>query len=669
MITDNREDKRDDAAPAQVPEILAPAGGRRAFLAALAAGADAIYCGLKSFSARMAAENFTVDELAALTQLAHDQGRKVYVPVNTLVKSDELAGVGRLLDQLNRYVQPDALIVQDLALISLARQTGFSGEIHLSTLANVSFPAALDAIRKFPEVRRVVLPRELSIDEIKAMAGACPNNLSLEVFVHGALCYAVSGRCYWSSYMGGKSGLRGRCVQPCRRIYAQDHRKARFFSCQDLWIDVLTKILAGVPNVASLKIEGRKKGSHYVFYTVSAYRLLRDHPGDSKVKKSALAFLDYALGRRGTHYHFLPQRPQNPVDTNIQTGSGLMIGNVKGGRSKPYVIPREALLSEDLLRIGYEDDAWHTTFRVGRYVPKKGQLFLKFPGQRAPAPDTPVFLIDRREPEVEGRINALENQINRQPPIPVRDSAFQMKPPKKLRRKGEAVEMRVTREGEGGRLKNRDLAGRWLTPESPPIGKMDRRRCWLWLPPLVWPDDQEKMAARIAGALKNGFRNFVLNSPWQQVFFGREKGLMLWAGPFCNIASELAVEQVADLGFSGVIVSPELGKADYGALPGKSPLPLGMVVSGNWPLCVSRTLAEDLKAEKLFDSPKGEQAWARRVGADVWVFPNWSLDLTAKVDLLKKAGYQLLVHLSEPLPLNVRLKDRPGFWNWDIGLQ
>ena len=115
-----------------LPEILAPAGNRESFLAALAAGADAVYCGLKHFSARMAAENFTLHELAVLIRLAHDQGRKVYVPVNTLIKSDELNAAGRMLDQLNRMAAPDALIVQDLAMVSLARQTGFSGEIHLS---------------------------------------------------------------------------------------------------------------------------------------------------------------------------------------------------------------------------------------------------------------------------------------------------------------------------------------------------------------------------------------------------------------------------------------------------------------------------------------------------------------------------------------------------------
>ncbi|OQY04275.1 MAG: peptidase U32, partial [Desulfobacteraceae bacterium 4572_123] len=197
------------------PEILAPAGSRASFLAALAAGADAVYCGLKSFSARMQAKNFKTEELAALTELAHEQGARVYVTLNSMLKPDDLNPVGRILTRLERDVHPDALIVQDPAMVKLARQTGFSGELHLSTLANATFPAALKNIRAALDADRVVLPRELNVDEIKTMARACPKDLKLETFIHGALCYGVSGRCYWSSYYGGKSGLRGRCVQPC----------------------------------------------------------------------------------------------------------------------------------------------------------------------------------------------------------------------------------------------------------------------------------------------------------------------------------------------------------------------------------------------------------------------------------------------------------------------
>jgi len=651
------------------PEILAPAGGKKAFLAALAAGADAVYCGLKSFSARMAAENFSIDELAQLTRLAHDQGKKVYIPINTIIKSDELDAVGKLLDQLNRWVRPDALIVQDLAMISLARQTAFSGEIHLSTLANISFPAALELIDRFPEIKRVVLPRELSIDEIKTAAAACPDRLSLEVFIHGALCYAVSGRCYWSSYMGGKSGLRGRCVQPCRRVYTQENQKKRFFSCQDFWVDVLTKIVTNVPKISSLKIEGRKKGAHYVYYTVSAYRLLRDHGDDPKAKKTALSFLEYALGRKGTHYNILPQRPQNPIDLNIQTGSGLLIGSVKGERTKSYIVPREALYAGDMLRVGYEDDPWHNTLRVGKYVPKKGQLFLKFTAGRKPKNSTPVFLVDRREPELEKEISALENQLGNYSGGDSAQSAFKMIPPPKASPKGVFQEMHVTRSMQGLKQNTRDQAGVWLSSDTPRIFAGDRRRSWYWLPPVIWPDDQAKMHSLVDDALKKGCRNFVLNSPWQRVFFSKGKSLNLWAGPFCNISNELAIEQLAGMRFSGVIVSPELGQSDYEALPSKSPLPLGIIMSGNWPLCVSRILADDLKTACLFASPKGEHAWVRRYGSDFWVFPNWQVDLTSKTDELKKAGYKMLVHLSEPLPKKVKLKERPGLWNWKIGLK
>ena len=294
------------------PEILAPAGGKDAFLAALAASADAIYCGLKSFSARMAAKNFTLSELAGLADLARQRGTKLYLAVNTLLKPKDLAPFGQQLLQVNRLIRPDALIIQDLAVAALAKQVGFKGEVHLSTLANVSMSQILARLSKTFGVQRVVLPRELNVDEIKQMAAACPHDLGLEVFVHGALCYGVSGRCYWSSYLGGKSGLRGRCVQPCRRRYKQGAKAQRYFACQDLSLDVLAKVLAKVPQVRAWKIEGRKKGPHYVYYTVTAYQMLRDEGQDPQAKKTALALLAHALGRPGTHYNFLSQTPLRP---------------------------------------------------------------------------------------------------------------------------------------------------------------------------------------------------------------------------------------------------------------------------------------------------------------------------------------------------------------------
>lgn len=650
------------------PEILAPAGGKNSFLAAIAAGADAVYCGMQRFSARMAAENFTIEELMPLARLAHDRGVKVYIALNSLIKPDELDASGRLLDQLSVWVKPDALIIADLALISLAQQTGFEGEIHLSTLANVSFPEALKAAGQFPRITRVVLPREISVDEIKAMAAECPPGLSLEVFVHGALCYGVSGRCYWSSFLGGKSGLRGRCVQPCRRIYEQKGDRRRFFSCNDLWTDVLTKVLVNIPRVSGVKIEGRKKGPHYVYYTVSAYRLFRDHSDDPKMKKTALSFLEYALGRKGTHYNFLPQRPQNPIDVNVQTGSGMMVGRVSGPASAPFIHPRMELLPHDLLRIGYEDDAFHATLSVNKYVAKNIKFILKLTGKARPQAGTPVFLIDRRDTELDQQMNRLCKELKPPPAQYIAQSQFKTKLKRKASAKLSGIDMTVRRDirfekpGPGREI------GVWIADDERRTGVFNNSRMWFWLPPVIWPADEGRWKSLIDRALAKRCAQFVLNAPWQTAFFHRSRGVKLWAGPFCNIANPLAVEAMMSMGFSGVIVSPELGEAECAALPALSPLPLGIVVSGNWPLCVSRTISEDIKTGSFFSSPRGEQAWACRHGADVWVFPNWTIDLVEKKETLQKFGYKMFVHLEEPLPKQIHLKKRPGLWNWSVGL-
>ena len=652
------------------PEILAPAGSRASFLAALAAGADAIYCGLKQFSARMEAKNFQLEELAALTALAHDRRAKVYVTLNSLLKADDLDAVGEMLTVLQQRVKPDALIVQDPGLIPLAEQAGYAGEIHLSTLSNVSFAAALQTVRRFPQVRRVVLPRELSIDEIKTMAARCPEGLSLEVFIHGALCYAVSGRCYWSSYLGGKSGLRGRCVQPCRRMYRQGEQPSRFFSCLDLSLDVLVKVLGEIPQVRGWKIEGRKKGPHYVYYTVSAYQILRDleSQDDSKAtaNKSALELLEQALGRSGTHYGFLPQRPQNPVDVKMQTGSGLYVGRVRGPQKGPYLAPGIELLAGDVLRFGYEDQDQHAVQRLGRGVPKKGRLMLKTAARQLPLSGTPVFLTDRREKALEDMLRSLEEQLPVQPALRPVGLRFRTKLPRPVRsrkRLGAMMVQRTYHKTREGHL------GLWLSDASlQSVPPREFARIWWWLPAVVWPDDEPGLVQRLRQVRAGGGRHFVLGAPWQTALFEGFEKPDLWAGPFCNLANPLALQAAAALGCTGALVSPELGGSDYLTLPEHSPLPLGIVVQGNWPLCISRTVTEDLKTDTVFTSPKGEQSWVRHYDSGYWVFPNWEVDLTGKIDELRAAGYRLFAYLQEPLPEGVKMKKRPGLWNWDIGL-
>ncbi len=654
------------------PLILAPAGNCDSFLAALSAGADAIYCGLKHFSARMAAINFTIAELAQLTRLAHKQGKKVYVTFNTLLTPQDLKESARLIDQLTREVRPDALIFQDLAVIELARQTGFKGELHLSTLANVSFSAAMQLIHKDLGVDRVVLPRELTIDEIRSIARVCPPGLSLEVFVHGALCYAVSGRCYWSSYLGGKSGLRGRCVQPCRRIYTQKKQTGRFFACTDLSLDVLCRLLLKIPQVSTWKIEGRKKGPHYVYYTVQAYRMLRDYSDDRQSKKSALGLLDMALGRSGTHYHFLPQHRHSPIPISGQTGSGLLLGRIRKSGPMLYFRPAVELLPDDLLRFGYEDERGHGRMRVKKYVPRKGRFDIQTQSGPNPLPGAPVFLTDRREKALNQKISEMQAVLNRSPVVPSRASSFQLEYPAKRRAKRiKSFEMNVYRRLEGQRLEKN--SGVWLSANlKKNITGRTAVSTWWWLPPVIWPANENAIHSIVTSIISRGGRNFVLNAPWQKAFFKSAfksaHDLNLWAGPFTNMANALALQTLAHLGFQGAIISPELSNDHYLDLPQQSPLPLGIVLTGNWPLCISRIIAPGFKIGQAFASPKYERAWVQAYQDMFWVYPAWELNLRQYKDALHKAGYTVFVNLREPLPKGVSLKKRPGLWNWKLNL-
>ncbi len=669
----------------QTPEILAPAGDVPSFLAALAAGADAVYLGLKHFSARMQADNFGVTELSRMVELAHSEDRKVYVAFNTMLKPSDPASAGRLINRLARLgdAAPDALILQDLGVAEMARQAGFTGELHFSTLANATHPAALQSAKEFG-ASRVILPRELNIDEVRTMCEACPEGMDLELFVHGALCYCVSGRCYWSSYMGGKSGLRGRCVQPCRRIYQQKGRQGRYFSCLDLSLDVLAKTLLDMPNLSSWKIEGRKKGPHYVYHVVTAYRMLRDHGDDPQARKDAERILEMALGRPSTRASFLPQRKASPTAFDDQTSSGLLVGKVQQDKEGlSFFKPRIELLPQDYLRVGYEDQTWHSTMPVTRRVPKAGTFSMRVPRHKTPKAGTPVFLIDRREPELMRIIREWDSRLSRcrgaraeaidfEPKLPSVSTKNRKRPEMTLR--SSIPQGRETRGGGKG-----NVMGLWLSPKA--IQEVSRtifpRIAW-WLPPVIWPDDEEAHRRMITQAYRNGARHFVLNAPWQLALFPErarvynpdkpEDAADFIAGPFCNIGNAAAIAQLKAQGFSAAMVNPELAGEDLLALPRQSVLPLGVLLDGFWPMGITRHSLEGVRAGEPFTSPKGEVFWAKRYGQNTWLYPGWPLDITSHRAELEAAGYAFFLHIEEYLPKALPEVRRTSTFNWDLTL-
>lgn len=258
----------------QRPELLAPAGSREALVAALANGADAVYLGGKQFSARQSAANFDLAELAAAIQLAHRAQAKVYVTVNTLLKDAELEAAARFLRQLYN-IGTDAVIVQDPGLINIAQATTPQLELHASTQLTIHNAAGVNALAE-RGIKRVVLARELSQTDIQKIAAE--SQIGLEIFVHGALCVAYSGQCLLSSLLGGRSGNRGQCAQPCRLPYSWSDSgpgEQYLASPRDLCLLENIAQLLQLP-IAAWKIEGRLKRPAYVGTVVRHYREIID---------------------------------------------------------------------------------------------------------------------------------------------------------------------------------------------------------------------------------------------------------------------------------------------------------------------------------------------------------------------------------------------------------
>ena len=193
-------------------ELLAPAGSIESLDAAIGEGADAVYLGLKSFNARLRSTNFAWNQFDAAVQSVHKQGKKIYVTVNTVSQEDETERLYRFLSYLNK-VGPDGLIVQDFGVVRMCQEFFPNLELHASTQMNVESAEAANLLCK-QGLKRVVLARELGLDEIKSVKEN--TKAELEIFVHGALCVSESGLCLFSSYLGGKSANRGMCTQACQ---------------------------------------------------------------------------------------------------------------------------------------------------------------------------------------------------------------------------------------------------------------------------------------------------------------------------------------------------------------------------------------------------------------------------------------------------------------------
>jgi putative protease len=320
-------------------ELLAPAGSWEALVAAVQNGADAIYLGGKAFSARQSANNFDDEELIKAVKYCHIRGVKVFVTVNTLVSNEELKELGGYISFLyNNDV--DAVIVQDLGAAKLIRDLFPDFEIHASTQMSVH---NLEGVRLLEELgfQRIVLAREMSAEEIKGVQDNCKSDI--EVFVHGALCICYSGQCLMSSMIGGRSGNRGRCAQPCRMPYQLVNRKNGetikseegnyLLSPRDLnTLENIHEVLD--TGVKSLKIEGRLKRAEYVATVVGAYRKAIDqyriNKSMPKLETTMLRDVEQIFNRKFTKGYILGDQGKEIMSLEKPSNRGIKVGEVLG---------------------------------------------------------------------------------------------------------------------------------------------------------------------------------------------------------------------------------------------------------------------------------------------------------------------------------------------------
>ncbi len=345
----------------RLPELLAPAGSPEAFSAAIAAGADAVYLSGQQFGARKYARNFSNVEIERSVAFAHLRGARVYVTVNTLVHDRELAGVGDYLVWLYS-IGVDAVLVQDIGVATLASAIVPGLPLHASTQMTIHNAGGVlwAAARGF---LRVVLARELSLEEIQEISRATEHTgIGLEIFAHGALCYSYSGQCLLSSLIGGRSGNRGMCAQPCRKPYTlvtgtPDHygrpsdvidlplTDRYLLSPKDLCTYTGLERLVQSP-VISLKIEGRMKSPEYVAIVVSTYRRALDAIAQGRWKPEEPDIRDLALAfNRGfTRGYMFGERHASLMGRERPDNRGLLIGTVTGydTRSREVTIHQTA---------------------------------------------------------------------------------------------------------------------------------------------------------------------------------------------------------------------------------------------------------------------------------------------------------------------------------------
>ncbi|SFM79097.1 U32 family peptidase [Thermodesulforhabdus norvegica] len=657
----------------RLPELLAPAGSVEAFVAAVDAGADAVYIGLKGFNARASAKNFSLRECADLVEWGHKQGIAVYVAVNSLMDTGMSEELLRLAEDLIS-IAPDAIIVQDLGALFLLRKLARQARIHLSTLSGIHTLSGVKVAADLG-VSRVVLARELPLEKVLSIVREAP--IEIEVFVHGALCFSFSGFCLMSSFRGGRSGLMGQCAQPCRLSYRQGKREGFFLSCNDFsgigFVPVLKK-----SGVAALKVEGRMKSAEYVSRVVKAYRLVLD-ARDAEEERERLQEAERMLGEvpsRKLTAGFWGDSPSKSVlSPGGFTTSGILVGTVIPGKKKNvsglWLSVRKPFAVNDLLRpvtgIGREEPIQHVReiySTSGDFIDQASpgeKVFL--PGLRTFPVGTKLFKIGSRPADSRKLWNRIRSQISglRQNAgrsglkadldQSIRDFRSSMK------KHSETLVLKV------GSVKDLPAAfhspAQWVSLNADihnlevlartRMGRNQKDRLVLSLPsPVV---REEELYRAVRWFVDRGFRLWEVNNLAHFSFFEEFRdSCTLIGGPRLNVRNRYAMALLAEHGCSWVTLSPEITMSELEGLV-KYPLPAVPVilVYHRLPLMVS-ALRPDLMEEKPFVSSDGDRYICKGSSGLTYIYGEVPVGWFSEIPGLLALGYRVFeIDLSDGL--------------------
>ena len=581
------------------PELLSPAGSPASLEAAIAAGADAVYFGAQSFNARKNASNFTDEELQRAVSLCRLYGVKTNIVLNTQLYGAELSPAISLAEKLLSY-GADAFIVADIGLAKELNRL-FPG-VHLHASTQCTGQNALSA-RALAEIgfERMVAPRELPLGDIQTLCKESP--IETEIFIHGALCVSHSGQCLMSSMIGGRSGNRGECAQPCRLPYKTKNPYA--LSLKDLCLAAYVPELMDA-GVASFKIEGRMKTPDYVYGVISAYRkLIDEHRGATPDEIRQMAALFSRSGFTDGYYHQKISKSMLGIRTDADKQTTASVSD--GGKSVKYALPKMPLVMEAEFRSNESavlrgtvtrGDALFTAEVRGEIcvdaqkTPTSKERLTENLGKLGSTPFAPASIkVEAEEINVPiSSVNALrralcdklsENMIGEAPVYP----KFDGKLPRRTGTVYSAEKSAYFSFYESLTEKALGYFDRIFLPLTEYTKNAERLRAHknvgVAFPPVAFDHELPTVRALAERARENGASIALVPGFWQAEM-ADELGFEKHGDLRLNLYNSESASVYADRGFASVIVSPEVGASVTSGLA--CPIPKGYIVYGRIPL-------------------------------------------------------------------------------------